>query len=1288
MRLVRYSVIICIALIAAGLTPVKAKHLVGGSLTYEYLGQNTFNNNHEYKLELTMYRDAANPLAPEFDGQISIGIYEDNQPYRLQKTENISIIDRNGEKVEPPSGGSNCSFQPNVQIYKKTYTTTIELPPSTDGYHLNHIRCCRNNTLVNLINDMGQTYYAYIPPTSKQNSSPDFSDIPTPYICADDTTNISYQATDPDGDSLAYSFVVPYDGGGPNDPKPGPPTFLTLPINTVTYSNGYSFGNPFGNNGIARINSKTGLTTLKTPQKGRYALAVEVREYRNGNLLSTTRRDIQIIGLDCPDNPRPNYSVPNGPDKTEFTLPEGDTLDLKFQYQDDDSMYLTHDGPVFDEIDPPRAEIDSVSGKGTITTNFTWPTACGQARNRPYIFTMNAQDKGCPPKRNITKITVNVQSYDGSRVNGVDSSCVLSDSVLYTANIGKYGKDSVFWQVNGGNIVDGQHSDSILVNWQKMGKNKLEAYTRGKNGCRKDTATFISKVFKSPSGQEGPDKTLCSGDTVQLGHASPDTLTEFLWLDSQYLNKSNIPNPKFTAKNPSDFSRTIDLAVKLKQVECEIIDTVSVTIYPRPEIQEITGETSPCYQGTNNYQINSFSATNYNWSIEGGTPADTSTAKNNLDISWGVKDSGQITGVVENRFGCISDSFDKSVYVQNPVIDTILGNPVVCPNSKEIRYWVDSQPGSQYTWVVKSGNIVAGQGNGMIRVNWSDSGLGSVKVFEKDKEGCVSDTFTLPVKISYQLETSPISGDTSVCEFSDHSYGVRYTNGSSYDWWVQNGDFTKFNPENAVDVSWKGADRDGLVKVLETSYDSVNNKVCKGDTVYQPVTINPNPNPSTINGPDTFCEEEKGLFEINGFANSNFKWSFDEDAIKMVKNRNDAIQLRVNEAGAYTIEAIEITEDSCVSGKRVHDIFVKEKPVSRSILGKDTICKTGKNQVTYTYSGNSSSTFKWEIQGGTITQGNGGKQIKVDWEKPGQNSLQTFEIRQNGCSSDTINKPVILDLLSLNMEQVSTLKSEPGKIGIKWEVQNQQFFEGNKLSLWRKDSQQTKWQNLADYDNDIFYHEDSTVNTKELAYDYQIRTTNICGNTVESRRHRSVLLSSSKPSEKTLDLSWSPYLGWMNGVETYEIYRRTSIKKEEGYQYELQKTVPGDETRAQIQRTDQQANQCYRVKAIKNGGSHYSWSNEICESFPPYLYVPNAFSPWDNNGVNDEFNVVASNLVDFNMKIYTRWGEKVFESDDPDKGWDGMYKDEKAPAGTYLVIIKYEGYQLTKVYEGTVHLMR
>ncbi len=70
------------------------------------------------------------------------------------------------------------------------------------------------------------------------------------------------------------------------------------------------------------------------------------------------------------------------------------------------------------------------------------------------------------------------------------------------------------------------------------------------------------------------------------------------------------------------------------------------------------------------------------------------------------------------------------------------------------------------------------------------------------------------------------------------------------------------------------------------------------------------------------------------------------------------------------------------------------------------------------------------------------------------------------------------------------------------------------------------------------------------------------------------------------------------------------------------------------------------------------------------IYIPNAFTPNDDN-LNDIFRVYGTNIIDFELMIYTRWGNLIFESDDINEGWNGTINGENAPVGLYHYKIRY-----------------
>jgi len=99
----------------------------------------------------------------------------------------------------------------------------------------------------------------------------------------------------------------------------------------------------------------------------------------------------------------------------------------------------------------------------------------------------------------------------------------------------------------------------------------------------------------------------------------------------------------------------------------------------------------------------------------------------------------------------------------------------------------------------------------------------------------------------------------------------------------------------------------------------------------------------------------------------------------------------------------------------------------------------------------------------------------------------------------------------------------------------------------------------------------------------------------------------------------------------------------------------------------------YRVTAVqKNNNQVVSISNEVEIVPAAVLYIPNAFTP-NGDGLNDAFGGIGEGITEYNMQIFNRWGELIFESNDIKNQWDGNYHNAMSPMGVYVYKISAKG---------------
>jgi len=234
----------------------------------------------------------------------------------------------------------------------------------------------------------------------------------------------------------------------------------------------------------------------------------------------------------------------------------------------------------------------------------------------------------------------------------------------------------------------------------------------------------------------------------------------------------------------------------------------------------------------------------------------------------------------------------------------------------------------------------------------------------------------------------------------------------------------------------------------------------------------------------------------------------------------------------------------------------------------------------------------------------------------------------------------------------------------------------------------------AESDSTGFIDQGANVLTNDFSYDYRIRAEDHCkAESPPSSSNKTILLK-GKSINYVANLDWTAYLKWSSGVKEYQILFL------EGNTYRVLASLDSSKKIFEYNFVDELLNDslCFKIKAIKDTSEKIeSFSNLVCLVSDPKMFVPSAFSP-NKDGRNDVFiprsilifNNTGNPILDFNMIIYNRWGEKVFESNDAKIGWDGTYKGEQCQEGTYVYYIRglgLDGKTSFKI-KGVVTLLR
>jgi gliding motility-associated-like protein len=281
----------------------EATHIVGGEIYYDYLGGNN------YRITMKVYRDCINGVPP-FDDPAFMTIFRGDgtvfNTMNVPITSSLTVPPSNNSPCAPTTAGSAC-------VEEAIYVTTVTLPPLNGGYYIAYQRCCRNGTILNLVNPgaVGATYWEHIPGPNQVavNSSPRFTLRPPIYICKGVPIKFNHAATDPDGDSLVYSLCTPFNGldqccpvvGQPGCSATCPTVNTPPPYISVPFAPPYNSGYPMASSPAININPQTGFLNGSPTTLGQWVVGVCVSEYRNGILIGTHHRDFQFNVIPCPN---------------------------------------------------------------------------------------------------------------------------------------------------------------------------------------------------------------------------------------------------------------------------------------------------------------------------------------------------------------------------------------------------------------------------------------------------------------------------------------------------------------------------------------------------------------------------------------------------------------------------------------------------------------------------------------------------------------------------------------------------------------------------------------------------------------------------------------------------------------------------------------------------------------------------------------------------------------------------------------------------------------------------
>ena len=232
---------------------------------------------------------------------------------------------------------------------------------------------------------------------------------------------------------------------------------------------------------------------------------------------------------------------------------------------------------------------------------------------------------------------------------------------------------------------------------------------------------------------------------------------------------------------------------------------------------------------------------------------------------------------------------------------------------------------------------------------------------------------------------------------------------------------------------------------------------------------------------------------------------------------------------------------------------------------------------------------------------------------------------------------------------------------------------------------------------DMIYYHDEGVETKDHFYQYHVFPIDTCGRRVSSpivplwvidtSLSQTILCEAEintdyanlvYPEDYTNTVYFNNYIDWLGDVSHYNLYR--SVNREPFVLIPIHTFYPGDSLifiDLVSEFFDGNGRFCYYIEAVEGGSNDFgfserSLSNIVCVSQTPKLFVPNTFTPNDDEH-NELFKPITAFVSDvgYSFSIYSSSGEEIFTTNQPSKGWDGIYKGKPAQVDNYVYHVKY-----------------
>lgn len=223
---------------------------------------------------------------------------------------------------------------------------------------------------------------------------------------------------------------------------------------------------------------------------------------------------------------------------------------------------------------------------------------------------------------------------------------------------------------------------------------------------------------------------------------------------------------------------------------------------------------------------------------------------------------------------------------------------------------------------------------------------------------------------------------------------------------------------------------------------------------------------------------------------------------------------------------------------------------------------------------------------------------------------------------------------------------------------------------------------------------DEMADAHTAAYYYRVAYRDHCGLTDGAGVPSNSIFLQGIPGSKRVKVIWNQYGYWHSGVKSYKLQLKQRNGRYKDWLVMNNVLTQKDSIDLESFGLD---SICFRIVGLKDSVTmDSSISNSVCFVPSSYIWVPSGFSP-NQNGLNEVFKPTVGYIfgnhrnpaLRYEFRIFNRWGQMIFSTNNPAEGWDGSFMNRDCPAGLYIYEIKAIGFDgIPHQKKGTVYMIR